>query len=323
MSREKSRYALWGGDEGELELPGPKVAYSGVLRIEPVSTGFMQAIGGMLVALASYALIVPLIALVVLAIGWLVRGMPGSFADFRADALSFVHIDGMIASHLAIASLVIVTMLVVRFVHHIHPRWLVSVQPGVRWRYALICALIAVIGLNAVFWASRVNDPPAWNPEPGFAWWLVVILLTAPLQAAGEEFLFRGYLLQAAGSVARSPWLAVLVSAVVFTGLHGQQNVPLMVDRFGFGLLAGALVVLTGGLEASIAAHAVNNVFAFGYAAAGGGIAAARTIQESTWEQTAWNLGAYLLVVVVAVVVGRAMRVATRTPGLESGRSIR
>lgn len=318
-----AQLAPWAPDGGELDQPLPSRPYVQVLRIEPVTASFMTAIGGVLLALAGYALLVPLVALVVLAVTWLLRGLPGSFAGYREAALRFQYIDGMIASHLAIGALILVTMVVVRRVHHLHPKWLSSVQPGFRWRFAIVSGLIALIGLNGVFWISRASDPPVWAPEQDFAWWLLVIVLTAPLQAAGEEFLFRGYLLQAAGSVGRSPWLAVAISAVIFTFMHGSQNVPLMVDRLGFGLLAGALVLLTGGLEAAIAAHVVNNVFAFGYAAAAGGIAQARTIQESTWQTTGWNLLAYGLVALGAWLAGKRMRVATRTPSLESGAKIR
>lgn len=323
MKSSRDRFALWGGDESELEKPAPSVGYAGVLRIEPVSTSFLQAIGGVLVTLAGYAILVPGIAWVVLGFAWLVRGRPQGFDAFRAASLRYENIDGMIASHLAVASLIVLAMFVVRRVHHIHPRWLCSVQPGFRWRYALVCGLISLAGLNGVYWISRIGDPPVWQPDDGFFWWIVVIVLTSPLQAAAEEFLFRGYLLQAAGAVGRSPWLAVMVSALIFTALHGNQNLPLLVDRLGFGLMAGALVVLTGGLEAAIAAHVINNVFAFGYAAAAGGIAQARGLQVSTWTTTGWNLLAYGLVAVLSWLAGRRMRVATRTPGLDTGGSIR
>ena len=88
----------------------------------------------------------------------------------------------------------------------------------------------------------------------------MVILLTSPLQAAAEEIFFRGYLMQALGSLVAKPWFGVVASALVFALLHGTQNLPLFVDRLAFGLLAGLLVWRTGGLEAGIAAHVVNNV---------------------------------------------------------------
>ena len=90
-----------------------------------------------------------------------------------------------------------------------------------------------------------------------------MIILTSPIQAAAEEIFFRGYLMQALGSLVARPWFGVVVSSVVFALLHGTQNLPLFVDRLAFGLLAALLVWRTGGLEAGIAAHVINNVFAF------------------------------------------------------------
>lgn len=317
-------FSLGGGSGSRTVQPPPAaVAYTGVLRSEAVTTGAFTSLVGVLLVLAGYSLALPVIAFVVLGAVWLVRGQPGSFVDYQAAALGFETIDGMVATHLAIASMVVLTMFTVRYVHLRQPRWLSSVQPGFRWRFALACLLVATVVLNGVYWISRIGNPFDWNPDAHFGWWLVVIVLTSPLQAAGEEFFFRGYLLQAAGSLARSPWLAVLVSAVVFAAFHGTQNLPLLVDRFGFGLLAGGLVVITGGLEAAVAAHAVNNVFAFSYAAAAGGIAQARTIQNSTWATTGWNLLAYALVVLVCWLIGRRMQVATRTPSLDSAARVR
>lgn len=306
-----------------VQPPVPGVRYTGVLRSDVVTTGAFTSLVGVLLVLAGYSLVLPLIALVVLGLTWLGRGSPGTFSEYQSRALNFETIDGMVATHLAIASMVVLTIFTVRYVHLRQPRWLASAQPGFRVRYAVVCALAATVVLNGVYWISRIGKPFNWEPDANFGWWLVAIVLTAPLQAAGEEFFFRGYLLQATGSLARNPWLAVVVSAVIFTAFHGTQDLPLLVDRFGFGLMAGALVVLTGGLEAAVAAHAVNNVFAFGYAAAAGGIAQSRTMQSSTWATTGWDLLGYGLVVLVCWALGRWMRVATRTPGLDSGARVR
>lgn len=306
--------ALWGGDTSRLTDPKPGTNYAAVLRIDPISDGMVKGLGGLLVALAGYSLLLPGVAWALLGVFWLLRGMPGSFADYRTAALQFELIDGMVATHLAIGSLVVLCMYIMRYVHQRHPRWLCSVQPGFRWRYAVACALVSVAVLNGVYWVSRANDMPTWQASDHLGWWLLAIVLTAPSQAAGEEFLFRGYLLQISGMISRSPWLAVAISATIFAAMHGTQNIPLFVDRMGFGLIAGALVVTTGGLEAAVAAHVINNVFAFGYAAAAGGVAQARALQVSTWQTTGWNLLTYALTAVVCWWIGRRMRVSVAAP---------
>lgn len=307
---------LFADDTGLLP-PEPQVGYTGVLRSPQARTTALQAVGGVLAALVGYSLLLPLIAAGLLGITWRLLDRPGPLAEYRTAALSYQYVEGMLVAHVAIGSVILVVMAVVRLVHQRHPRWLSSVQPGFRWRYGFVCALVALAGLNGIYWISQLGAEQTWQPGPGAWQWLMAIVLTSPIQAAAEEYLFRGYLMQAIGSVLR-PWLAVLLSAVVFTAMHGTQNPALLADRLGFGLLAGCLVLFTGGLEAAIAAHAVNNVFAFGYAVLRGGLVETRAIQASDWATTGWNLLAYGLVGLACWSIGRRMRVASRTPGLAS-----
>jgi hypothetical protein len=129
----------------------------------------------------------------------------------------------------------------------------------------------------------------------------------------GEEFAFRGYLLQAFGALSRRPWVAVLVSALLFALAHGVQNVPLFADRLSFGLLAGYLVVRTGGLEASIALHIWNNLVSFGLALGLGDIDKVFNVESISW----WNIpltitqnGVFLVVVLV---IARRMGITPRS----------
>ena len=102
---------------------------------------------------------------------------------------------------------------------------------------------------------------------PSFGWLLVVVLLTTPLQSAAEEYLFRGYLSQAVAGWIRAPGGGAVVAGVLTAALFAAAHVPgdwvTFLDRFAFGLAASAVVWLTGGLEAAIVLHAVNNVLVF------------------------------------------------------------
>ena len=101
--------------------------------------------------------------------------------------------------------------------------------------------------------------------------------------------------MQALGSLVAKPWFGVVVSAVVFALLHGLQNPPLFVDRLAFGLLAGWLVWRTGGLEAGIAAHVVNNVFAYAIAGFTTSIAELKAIREISWVDAGFDVGGFAL----------------------------
>jgi membrane protease YdiL (CAAX protease family) len=123
--------------------------------------------------------------------------------------------------------------------------------------------------------AGSSADESGWWPLTPASGWIaltVVILLSTPLQAAGEEYFFRGWLSQWIGSWLRWRWLAVVVPAVVTAGLfalaHGTQSPWLFADRLVFGLVASLLAWRTGGLECAVALHVANNLLAFGLAVA-------------------------------------------------------
>ena len=108
------------------------------------------------------------------------------------------------------------------------------------------------------------------GPVRPFGWLLLVVVLTTPLQSAAEEYVFRGYLSQAIAGWVRRPVVgavvAALLTAALFSAAHGPPELETFLDRFAVGLAASAVVWLTGGLEAAIVLHAVNNVLVFGIA---------------------------------------------------------
>ncbi|MFT4296783.1 MAG: CPBP family intramembrane metalloprotease [Micropruina sp.] len=91
---------------------------------------------------------------------------------------------------------------------------------------------------------------------------LAVALLIIPLQAAGEEYLFRGLLMQTVGHWLRAPVWGLLASLPLFVLGHNYDAWGL-VSVGVFAVVATWLTWRTGGLEAAVALHAVNNVVAF------------------------------------------------------------
>jgi membrane protease YdiL (CAAX protease family) len=144
-----------------------------------------------------------------------------------------------------------------------------------RWRWMLLCAAAAVVvagvvtGLSLLLPAEETGGEvlaPGDNPQLWAT--LVVLLLVVPLQAAAEEYVFRGYLMQAIGRWLRHPAFAILLPVPLFVLGHlydplGQVSVGV------FAVAAGWLAWRTGGLEAPIALHVVNNLLAFLLALAG------------------------------------------------------
>ena len=237
---------------------------------------------------------------------------------------------GLAYLNLALAGLIPLTWLLVRFLHGLRPRWLSSVLPRLRWGFLLICvglsflALIATVAVSALLpqdsGTAVAGDLNEFTPT--IRDFLLVVLFLTPLQAAAEEYAFRGYLTQAFGGMFRSPWLAVAASSLLFALAHGAQDPPIFFDRFAFGLVAGTLVIVTGGLEAGIAMHVLNNWLAFGISLAYGDMGSALNPTGGTWWSIPVTLTQSLVYLGLAVYVGRRMGLRTTTPpGVLEGRS--
>ena len=245
----------------------------------------------------------------------------GSWADdFTANTdTDNLSAPGLLGLNLGIGSMILVTWFVIRVVHRMRPRWLASVVPRMRWRLLGLCLGLAVVALVSQVLVGLVV-PSQTGDELGAelnsftmatAVSALVVLLTTPLQAAGEEYLFRGYLMQAFGSFSGSRWVAILGTATLFALAHGAQNFPLFFDRFAFGVIAGWLVIRTGGLEAGIALHIINNFVAFGFALSFGDLSTTLNVSEVSW----WNI---VLTLTQSVVYTALVLLVVRSSGLQT-----
>ena len=177
-------------------------------------------------------------------------------------------------------------LLVARIVQR-RPAWSVaSVVNRLRLRWLLLCCLPALgylalsyglgMGVDAIF-PSADSSPQVSGSWVGFASFIgpaLLILLLVPFQSAAEEFVFRGWLVQAIGAygpqnadnvfkrILRSPWPALVISSALFVSAHGYTGWA-MADIFLFAMTVGWLSIRTGGLESGIALHAMNNIIAF------------------------------------------------------------
>ena len=144
-----------------------------------------------------------------------------------------------------------------------------SIAGRLRWRWMLrlILPIVIAYGASTLFSVLLLplltgeSIPP---PVVSSTTWIVVLLavLLVPLQAAAEEFFFRGYLAQMIGGWLKHPLFAILLPVPLFTIGH-QYDVWGLIDVSVFAVVAGWLVWRTGGLEASIVAHVVNNTVIF------------------------------------------------------------
>lgn len=308
---------------GDTAIDGGGLAYHRLQRLGPWS--WWRPVLGVLCLFVAFVVVVPVVVLVTFTVGIVISG-----ADVTSTVERMLDTDkvtplALAYLNVAIAAMIPVTWLLMRALHGLRPRWLASVTPRIRWGWLAACFGLAMASLVVTLMVGALLPARAEGAELGGGLndftsttrdFLLIIALLTPLQAAGEEYVFRGYLTQAFGGLVRSPWLAVLGPALLFALAHGAQDPPVFFDRFAFGVVSGLLVILTGGLEAGIAMHVLNNFLAFGVALAFGDMATVLNPAGGTWWSLPVTLTQSLSFLGLTLLVARATGLRTRTERL-------
>lgn len=142
---------------------------------------------------------------------------------------------------------------------------------SIRWSRIFTSGLVWLILISIYFLVFLGIDPDNYsinNTSSSLILLVVLSVLLIPFQAAFEEVVFRGYLMQGFTVLARNRWLPVILTSLLFGLMHSFNP---EVDDFGFwdmipqyvlfGMIFGIITVLDDGIEAAIGAHAVNNIF--------------------------------------------------------------
>ena len=277
----------------------------------------------------TFAFLVPaLVIMVVLSMGagivaFLNGGGDGGdpVALLEAAPLTFLG-----ATLLGLASALPLVLLTVRLVQRRPAGTLSSVAGRFRWRWALTCAGAAVTAIALGYVVSvatylatgqdlgQVFGAEGWN----WAGWGVflpaaaLILLAVPFQAAAEEYVFRGWLMQAFGAFIRTPWPGIVVSSLLFMSVHGYTGWG-AAWIFVWAMTLAWLSVRTGGLEAAVVMHVLHNLTGMLVTSAMGDIAAPLDQGAVPWEFVPGALVQTFAFVALTVLLARRRGVQTRS----------
>ncbi|XVV08733.1 lysostaphin resistance A-like protein [Actinoplanes sp. CA-131856] len=256
--------------------------------------------------------------------GLLAVTLVGTIAGRPEDAYgnpSFGPLPDLAVSFLFIAVLLPFPLLAALLIQRRPAGTVSSVTGRLRVRWLLTCLPVAGVAVTVFLSAGLtfatltgedvgLDDALAgWGP---FAVSMLVLLLVVPLQAAAEEYLTRGWLLQAVGT--RNPWLPIAVQAIVFASLHGWGTPWGFADLIVFGVVAGWLTIRTGGLEAAIALHVMNNLIGAGLSAAYGDLTVDETATDMPWQLALADLPGLIGYAAAIVLLARRFRIAETVP---------
>lgn len=219
------------------------------------------------------------LAIVLLVVGMLVLSFGLSFLAVMVDTLTG-RSDPMSgemeftpllngAGLLALALLIPWSMLLQRWLYGVRAASLHSVLASFRsgpfTRSLLVLGPVWVVYMTVFSFLSPYEEG-VWSTTDLLLTFGIILLLV-PLQAAGEEYGFRGLVFRVAGSWGRGPRTALLlgvaVSSLVFMAAHLAADPWLNLYYLTFGATLALITWRTGGLEVAIVIHAVNNTLAF------------------------------------------------------------
>jgi uncharacterized protein len=197
---------------------------------------------------------------------------------------------------LALVSLIPLVFFAVRVIERRPIGTVSSVLGRLRWKWLRTCLCVSIVVplvLGTTLWllpegraAELLGDEIVGGHRLLLA--SIVLLLIVPLQAAAEEYAFRGWFVQFFGAYIRTPWPGIAIASVVFAFAHGLGTWWGLVNLLLWGAVLGWLTVRTGGLEAAIGFHVATNT-PFFLARAATGLADSQTLTDVSTISAAYS----------------------------------
>ena len=218
-------------------------------------------------------------------LGGLLYIVPGTLAENDGDPSTYVNGQTFEVVGYPIAEFAALTLgfgfvwvglfIAIRYIHRRPFLTLVTGYRRVRWRRVWrgfwIYLLLAAVAFSISYLLNSEDFRLVIEPRTLLVF-VAVVMALVPVQAAAEELLFRGYLLQLFGLATSNVLILSLTSGALFVLPHlGNPEMPAVDEGFWiacinfavFGFLMAAVTLKDGGIELAVGAHVANNVFAF------------------------------------------------------------
>lgn len=159
---------------------------------------------------------------------------------------------------------------VVRFIHRRPFLTLVNIWQRIDWRrvgFAALIWLALTLGMEALFYLVEPENYTFQFDAGQFVPVFFVAIFLLPLQTSAEEWMFRGYLLQGIGLGTGRAWAGILITGLIFGGMHAfnpeisEFGPVFLLSYVGVGILLGITTVMDEGTEIALGLHAINNIY--------------------------------------------------------------
>jgi membrane protease YdiL (CAAX protease family) len=223
-------------------------------------------VGSILIIIASFLGQAPL--LVALYYDTLVKGKP--YPTSNDDIMRFF--EPNLTLFLILISFVFVMLGIFFVVRYLHNQTMLSITTArakIDWKRVLfsfsIWAIFTILSTLAFYFTNPTDFVINFKPIP-FAILVVIGTILIPIQTSTEEYIFRGYLMQGFGNLAKNKWFPLIMTSVIFGAMHisnpevSKMGNIIMVYYIGTGLLLGIITLMDEGMELALGFHAANNL---------------------------------------------------------------
>lgn len=159
----------------------------------------------------------------------------------------------------------------IKFVHKQPIKTVTTSRNKVDWGRIFFSFGLIVITTSVLIGFDYYNNPENYVMQFDLIPFLILAAITIifiPLQTSFEEYLFRGYLMQGIGVLAKNKWLPLIITSVLFGSMHfanpevGKLGNIIMIYYIGTGFFLGIMTLMDEGMELALGFHAGNNMIA-------------------------------------------------------------
>lgn len=158
---------------------------------------------------------------------------------------------------------------VVRYLHNQTMLSVTTARQKMDWSRVFfsfsLWAVFTIVSTLIFYQMSPEDFVINFKPVP-FAILVVIGVLFIPIQTSTEEYVFRGYLMQGFANLAKNKWFPLLMTSVIFGGMHlsnpevSKMGNIIFVYYIGTGFFLGILTLMDEGMELALGFHAANNL---------------------------------------------------------------
>ena len=160
-------------------------------------------------------------------------------------------------------------IIVVKYLHKLRLIDIITSREKVDWKRIFfafsIWGLFTLCSTFLFYYVSPESFIFNFKPVP-FLILLIISITMLPIQTSTEEFIFRGYLMQGFGILAKNRWVPLLITSAAFGLMHimnpevEKMGYIIMVYYIGTGLFLGIITLMDDGMELALGFHAANNI---------------------------------------------------------------